>query len=279
MTYEVTLLVFGILLLLVGLLGKVKAKELEVGTSSTVARLVMASLGILLVVLSFNPDIARSWLFSSPRVSTQPEGQTPPEPAEPENARSRNDATPSPEIDVSQPVQVVRVGMSASVFNSYGFITPQRQIVAFGPTPDRTSFEIAWTEGASVRRGQARVLQQRNDDGFAPFLVSLALPERLSPPPQLRIRNAMSLRPGDEVERYLSSTDRTPGEVLEVGVDAPQLRLRRALVTTNISGPGQAGAPVLDADGRLIGIVIGADKDRTFVMPIETVKIAFPSAF
>ena len=57
MSYEVTLLVFGILLLLVGLVGKVKAKEIEVGTSSRIVRIVLALLGIVLVVLSFNPDI------------------------------------------------------------------------------------------------------------------------------------------------------------------------------------------------------------------------------
>ena len=64
MSYEVALLVFGILLLLVGLVGKVKAKELEIGTSSGIVRVVLSILGIVLVVLSFNPDIARSF-FSS----------------------------------------------------------------------------------------------------------------------------------------------------------------------------------------------------------------------
>jgi len=65
MSYEVTLLVFGILLILVGLLGKVKAKELEVGTSSRTARAVIAVLGIVLVIFSFNPDITRSYISTA----------------------------------------------------------------------------------------------------------------------------------------------------------------------------------------------------------------------
>ena len=52
MTYEATLLVFGILLLLVGLIGKVKAKELEIGTDSKVARAVTGLVGVILIVIS-----------------------------------------------------------------------------------------------------------------------------------------------------------------------------------------------------------------------------------
>jgi hypothetical protein len=52
MTYEATLLVFGILLLLVGLIGKVKAKELEIGTDSTAARAITGLVGVILIVIS-----------------------------------------------------------------------------------------------------------------------------------------------------------------------------------------------------------------------------------
>ena len=69
MSYEVTLLVFGILLFLVGLVGKVKAKELEVGTSSKMARIILAIAGLVLVVLSFNPDIVKT-VISPPQEQT-----------------------------------------------------------------------------------------------------------------------------------------------------------------------------------------------------------------
>ena len=52
MDYSVALLVFGILLLLIGLIGKVKAKELEVGTSSRTIRSVVGTVGVVLITLS-----------------------------------------------------------------------------------------------------------------------------------------------------------------------------------------------------------------------------------
>ena len=52
MDYPVALLVFGILLLLVGLVGKVRAKELEVGTSSPSARVIIGVVGVGLISLS-----------------------------------------------------------------------------------------------------------------------------------------------------------------------------------------------------------------------------------
>ena len=52
MNYETALLVFGILLLLIGLVGQVKAKELEVGTSNAVARTVIGIVGAVLIGLS-----------------------------------------------------------------------------------------------------------------------------------------------------------------------------------------------------------------------------------
>lgn len=64
MSYEVTLLVFGILLFLLGVVGKIKAKEIEVGTSSVTARVVTTVIGVFLIVLSFNPDIPKTFLSS-----------------------------------------------------------------------------------------------------------------------------------------------------------------------------------------------------------------------
>ena len=69
MNHQVALLVFGILLLLLGLIGKVKAKEIEVGTSSKVVRTITAVLGVVLVVFSFDPNLIKGTLWSSIRGS------------------------------------------------------------------------------------------------------------------------------------------------------------------------------------------------------------------
>ena len=65
MSYEVGLLSFGILLMLLGLIGKIKAKELEVGTSSVIVRVVTLIIGLFLIVLSFNPEIPKKFLAAN----------------------------------------------------------------------------------------------------------------------------------------------------------------------------------------------------------------------
>ena len=64
MSYEVALLSFGVILLLLGLIGRVKAKEIDVGTSSAVARVIVAVIGLALIVVSFDPGGAVSKIAS-----------------------------------------------------------------------------------------------------------------------------------------------------------------------------------------------------------------------
>lgn len=75
MAYEVALLVFGILLVLLGLIGKVKAKELEVGTSSRVARVVTAIIGFVLIIVSFavNESALEFFFPDHPEQTTVPD--------------------------------------------------------------------------------------------------------------------------------------------------------------------------------------------------------------
>lgn len=56
MTYEVALLSFGVILLLLGLIGKVKIKEIDIGTRNGTARIAASLVGIILILLSFNPS-------------------------------------------------------------------------------------------------------------------------------------------------------------------------------------------------------------------------------
>jgi hypothetical protein len=62
MEYSVALLIFGVLLLLVGLVGKVKAKELEIGTDSVTTRVVVGIVGMVLLLLSVLLSPAADWL-------------------------------------------------------------------------------------------------------------------------------------------------------------------------------------------------------------------------
>ena len=87
LSYEVALLLVGILLLLVGLVGKVKAKELEVGTSSTIARIATGLAGVALIVPSvFFKDLGETFTSSDPNHS--------------DSARVPLPATPIPRIQL-----------------------------------------------------------------------------------------------------------------------------------------------------------------------------------
>lgn len=73
MSYEVSLLVFGILLLILGLVGKIQAKELEVGTSSIIVRVIITLVGSVLIILSFQPDIVKDFFNSKSIPNIKPE--------------------------------------------------------------------------------------------------------------------------------------------------------------------------------------------------------------
>ena len=65
MTYEVALLTFGVALMLLGLIGKVKIKEIDIGTNNRIARITASGIGIVFILLSFNPSGITNKLLSA----------------------------------------------------------------------------------------------------------------------------------------------------------------------------------------------------------------------
>lgn len=191
----------------------------------------------------------------------------------------------TPQRDVVRaggPVEVVRIHMSSGgSLNSHGFITPQGKILAFAPTKERNNYFVSWLENGKRQEAQVRVLKKRQETGMAPFLTTLALPARLRPKVKPRIRNARSLVSGESVERYLSPTDRSPGKVLEVSIKRSmgKATITNALITTPISGMGDAGAPIIDDKGNIVAVLVGGGQQESISIPIENVKIVFQDAF
>ncbi|MEM7357519.1 MAG: hypothetical protein AAF431_00265 [Pseudomonadota bacterium] len=56
MSFSVALLTFGVILLLVGIAGKIQAKELSVGTDSPASRVVVGILGAMLIVVALSQE-------------------------------------------------------------------------------------------------------------------------------------------------------------------------------------------------------------------------------
>jgi hypothetical protein len=63
---ETTLLTLGILLILIGLIGQVKAKEIEVGTNNTFVRIILGVIGVVFVYLA----LSKSYLTNTPASPT-----------------------------------------------------------------------------------------------------------------------------------------------------------------------------------------------------------------
>jgi hypothetical protein len=72
----VAILTIGVVLLLVGLIGKVKAQILEVGTDNKLVRFIVGILGLMLmifsIILMIDPSLFPQLLETTPVVTTQP---------------------------------------------------------------------------------------------------------------------------------------------------------------------------------------------------------------
>jgi S1-C subfamily serine protease len=142
---------------------------------------------------------------------------------------------------------------------------------------------IGWEQNGQKQQGEGRIVKRGGV--FVPDEVTLLQVTGVSPPELvLPIRLSTSLQPGDRVESYVAVYDRTPGTVLETGAQREvttetAVTLRNVLITTHISGPGSAGIPVIDTEGRVVAMIWGGSKTETISIAIEDIKISFPEAF
>lgn len=167
---------------------------------------------------------------------------------------------------------------------SHGFFTSKGYIIALKEgIGNATEVDAIWTSDNREQRAVAKVVKQ----GSLVFqVILLRIEDKSIPPEALPIRVSKSLHRGNRVERYLGPHDRTPGKVLEVGVKRRELlygKIFIALITTAISGFGDKGAPVIDSEGRVVGMVVELDYKgrvkKTISIPIENIKANFPEAF
>jgi hypothetical protein len=172
---------------------------------------------------------------------------------------------------------------SGSTVISRGVFTPRGYVLAMAHgVPDPAKVSVGWVDGDEVKHSSAEVVKH----GLVTKEVLLL---RLKDPPDRRMpfptRIAATLQPNESVERYLTPNDRAPGKVkklfaeMDVHTGKQAVRLNRLLLTTMIAGPGDSGAPVVDANGQVVGLVYGASQSETISLMIEDVKISFPEAF
>jgi hypothetical protein len=196
------------------------------------------------------------------------------------NSAPTSTPTPTPtvrETPTRDAVQVVRVLSSDRGLVAHGFFTPEGYIVTLaGAVQGRDEVRVVWRHGEREMRESAQVVRR----GAAPESASfLKLKEagliRLPTP----IRLSGSLTVNEAVERFLGSHDRTPGRVLKLRSESGGGGFGGMLVTTKISSGGDAGAPVVDEQGRIVAMVVGGSQTETLSIPVETLKLNFLEAF
>jgi len=183
----------------------------------------------------------------------------------------------------AQPVtaQIVVEGIT----RSHGVFTPSGDVLAMEhgvDTDRRRGVEVVWQADGQTRRSAAIVAKRAALADGVVLLKLRSAPGQRYPFP---VRIAATLQPGEPVQRYLSDSDRAPGTVKQLfgemtvhGNDGP-VKVNRLLITTQIAGPGDSGAPVLDARGNIVGLVYGASQTETVSIMIEDVKASFSEAF
>jgi len=111
---------------------------------------------------------------------------------------------------------------------------------------------------------------------------------KVNDPPRhdVAVRNAGSLQVGEAVERYLGPNDRAPGKVTKLygqanipGERGATRSKDRLLFTTQIAGPGDSGAPIVDSKGSVVAMLYGASQVETIGIMIEDIKAGLAEAF
>lgn len=223
---------------------------------------IAAGLGIWLLV----PRVM-NW-SNTPDVNPSPVSSA--TPADVPKASPTETQTSSPtRPDARSAIHVVRVDLRGGF--SRGFFTSRGYIVAMVgemlKANDTTT--VTWSESGQEFKETADVV--KFNDWIALLKLKRGLLDR-----DIKIRNANSLRVGEEVERFIDLNDRTPGTVVQVNATGMKPRV---LLTTKISAIGEAGSPVTDSQGRIVAMVLGGREDQTESLPIETIKVFFPEAF
>lgn len=174
---------------------------------------------------------------------------------------------------------VVRFESDDPDYSERGFFTPAGMIISTGYSL-ASDLRVVWTSTSGTE--EARVELVERGGSSAPGAVLLELVAEEPPPSTFAIRNAQSLTRGEEVTAHLGSSQSTPGEVIETRATAtiPSYgAVSNLIATTSLGTEGEGGAPLLDAQQRVIGMLFARNDARTFAIPIEDLRREFPRAF
>lgn len=101
----------------------------------------------------------------------------------------------------------------------------------------------------------------------------------------VRTRATDDVQTGESVSLLVGSDGRLPGEALRMetvpgvpAVEGGTVSLRMLSFTSD-SQLGDAGAPLVDSSGRLIGTLVAEGRAGSYAVPVTTLIREFPEAF
>jgi hypothetical protein len=158
-----------------------------------------------------------------------------------------------------------------------GFFTGREYIVTM-TTPrlleslkSEDDIRITWNSNGQDYKGIARVVKT------APQAILMKFLDGNWPKHAVSVRSAKSLEIGDRVAKYIDSNYKEYGAVVKVDVmektfgwNTP-IVVQRALITTSISSSGDGGAPVIDENNKVVGMIYAGDNSKTISIPIEDI--------
>jgi hypothetical protein len=141
----------------------------------------------------------------------------------------------------------------------------------------RPPLQAVWTEHGKKRTAAVEEVPQSK----AGWVVRLRLVGGSAPTVEWGVGSAADLQPGARVTE-LGAAGAVGGHVRGTGVDVPYANgqtVRNLLVLSRVSAFGDGGAPVLDARGNVVGMVVGEEAQKTYAVPIETIRDDYPNSF
>lgn len=231
-----------------------------------------ALLGLLSLLLILRPDDTRQDSTAGAAAGSVDAATGPPPPA---SAVPSAAATTTGDAAATDRLVSVEVEIGEQVVAT-GLVLPSGLVVT--PCHVVEGGQSVVIRGTGRWDGPARVVARKCD-------VDAVLLEPGGGPIQPNgsvIRLAGSLKVGEAIERYRTAGDRTPGTVIATSERVPYMPdvpARAMLVTTNVTSGGDSGAPVRDAEGRIVGMIVAGGADRSLATPIETLREAFITRF
>lgn len=160
------------------------------------------------------------------------------------------------------------------------FFTPTGMLVST-QYANQKGLSVVWRGADGGRR--ARVKVDPESDPSTGFTL-LHLVEETGPERRFPTRNGASMKVGEPVTAYISDRSTTDGKVLAVGARTEVVGLGtidNLVVVGEVGRATEGGAPLLDGDGKVVGMLFAEEEGvgRTMVIPIEDIRARFPEAF